>query len=203
MAKQALGISRVTESSSSPHLEPNEVASYVDGALDAAGRARFDAHLVSCDHCRAEVAEVSLVAAAMRTRRRRKSFLIPAGAVAAAAILFMLLPPRGRAPSERREGPLSTAISPRALSPVGLVDSSSAITWSAVPNAERYDVHVFDSSGAMLWQYQTADTTVTVPPTVRLQPLVPYYWRVEATTGFDRATRSDLVGFSVRRARAP
>lgn len=203
MAMEALRISHVSGSSPGPHLEPNDVARYVDGAMDPETRAVVNAHLASCDDCRAEVAEVSAMAARIQTRRRRRSLLIPAGAVAAATILVLVLP-RGRAPSgEQREPPLAMAISPRALAPVGVVDSSISFSWTSVPDASRYEVRVFDSLGATLWQHETTDTSATVPSTMHLQPSVPYYWRVEARTGFDRATRSDLVGFSLRRPRAP
>jgi hypothetical protein len=89
------------------------------------------------------------------------------------------------------------------VSPIGLVDSSVTFTWTSVQEADRYDVRVFDSLGATVWHHEATDTSVNVPPTVRLRPSVQYYWRVEAMTGFDRAARSDLVGFSVRRARTP
>jgi anti-sigma factor RsiW len=34
------------------------VTDYLDGALDAAERVRFDAHLAECPHCRAYLAEM-------------------------------------------------------------------------------------------------------------------------------------------------
>lgn len=186
-----------------PHLEPHEVARYVDGAAELLERSRIELHLVSCDECRAEVAELSLMAAALRRHRQRKWLWISAGATAAAAILVMLSPASLTRTSELREGPLTTAISPRPLAPIGIVDSLAAITWSSVPEANRYELRIFDSLGTVLWQHETNDTSVHVSPTLRLRNAVPYYWRVEATTGFGRATHSELIGFSLRRDRVP
>jgi len=194
--KHVLGLS------SDAHLDANDVAGYVDGAMEPAARSHAAAHLASCDACRAEVADVSAVATAIRTRRHRRALLIPAGAVAAAVILLVMVP-TGQAPrSARREPPLATVISPSAITPIGSVSSSIKFVWTSVPHADRYAISVFDSLGATLWQHETTDTSVAVPSTVHLHHFVPYYWRVEATTGFDRATQSDLVGFSVR-PRAP
>ena len=193
----------MTRLSAGQHVEPDEVATYIEGSLAEPVRSLVELHLASCDDCRAEVAEVSQMAAALRARRRRRNVLIPAAGVAAAAILLMLSPAGQTRLSERREGPHTSTLSPRALSPVGLVDSLREVTWSSVPEADRYELRLLDSLGTVLWQHETGDTSIHVPSTVPLRSGSSYYWRVQATTGFNRATHSELVGFSVRRPRAP
>jgi hypothetical protein len=186
-----------------PHLEPNEIAAFVDGATPAPVRARVESHLASCDDCRAEVAEVAHLSLTLRQARRRRRVWIPAAAVAAAVIL-LVVPHAGRAPvREHREGTVTMTISPRALAPVGLVDSLTDLTWSSVPRAERYHVRLFDADGAVLVERETSDTSIAIPPAVRVRSATSYYWRVEALAGFDRSAASELVAFSVRRARAP
>jgi hypothetical protein len=186
-----------------PHLEPGEIAAYVDEATPAATRTRVESHLASCDDCRAEVAEISQLSLAVRQARRRRRVWIPAAA-AAAAVILLVAPRLVRAPlRDHREGAVTTTISPRVLSPVGLVDSLTELTWSSVPHAARYHVRLFDANSAVLWEPETSDTSLTVPISVRVRTSATYYWKVEAITGFNRAAASELVAFSVRHGRAP
>jgi len=48
-----------------PHLAERDLAGYLDGAMDPAGRRRIEAHLVRCDACLDE-----LVSALLQLRRR-------------------------------------------------------------------------------------------------------------------------------------
>ena len=181
----------------SQHLDPNDIASYVDRALDDRARERVEAHLSQCDSCRDEVAAVSDLASGLKRSASPKRLWI--AAVAAAGILIVLLP-RHRQPAEtgHREPAVTTAISPRALAPVGRVDSLRRIVWSSVPGADTYHVFVYDSLGTVLWDREIADTSVAPKDIIGLQSGVPYYWRVEANTGVSRASHSELAGFELR-----
>ena len=185
------------------HLGPEEIASYVDGAMHFAARSRVESHLAACDDCRADVAEVSLMRAQLRARRRRSFFWIPVGAAAAAGIIFLMMSPGVQRTNQRREGPATAASSPQPIAPVGLVDSLTEVRWSSIPEADRYEVRVFDSLGTVLWQQETTDTTARLPASLSLRAAVQYYWRVEASTGFGRAVQSEMVGFSLRIRRVP
>ena len=203
MPLQTLEIPEVSGPPVGPHLGPSEIAAFVDTAMATAERAGVEAHLASCDECRAEVAQITELSLTFRQARRRRRVWIPA-AVAAAAVLALIVPYAARVPtSEHREGAVTTTVSPRALTPVGAVDSLTALTWSSVPRADRYHVRLFGADGEVLWERETGDTSIAVPPAVRVQGATTYYWRVEASSGFDRTAASELVGFSVRRARAP
>jgi Putative zinc-finger len=202
MASQTLGARDVSERPIGPHLEPNEIAAYVDGAMPAPARPRAELHLASCDDCRAEVADVVEMAETLRRKRRRRLTWIPAAAAAAAILLLVSYTARNPT-SELREGPLTATIAPRALAPVGMVDSLTNVTWSSVPRAERYELRLFDSLGTVLWTLETRDTSVRVPPGVRAATGASLYWQVEASSGFGRAASSELVGFMVRPKRGP
>jgi hypothetical protein len=181
------------------HLEPDEVAAYTDNALSAEARAEVQAHLAACAECRAEVLEVSriveTVPAAWRIRRRA---WIPAAAAAAAA-LVLIWPRPAETPVTpvHREEAVTTTIAPRPLLPTGSVDSLSRLVWTSVPYADRYHVRLFDGAGSVIWERETADTVGVIPASVSVRAGVPYFWKVEALTGFDRRAASELVEFIV------
>ena len=175
------------------HLAASEVAAYVDGSAAPAARARLQAHVAQCDVCRDELVDISRLAAARRPRRTAKAW-IPAAA--AAALVFLLIVPDDRE-RQHREGALTTTVAPRAIAPVGVVDSATSLTWSAVPHADGYRVRLFDSSGTVLWERETADTTLAL----QLPRGRAFFWKVDAGTGFDRSASSDLTEFSIRAPR--
>jgi hypothetical protein len=179
------------------HLEPAEVAAYVDRVADARARHRIEAHLASCPECRQELVDATRIAATL-PRQHRLSMWIPAAA-AAALVLMVVWPRLTREPTlEHREAPVTTTVAPRALSPVGAVDSAPALRWSSVPHTDRYQVRVYSADGAVLWERETTDTTVALPDSIGVRSSRTYHWKVEAYTGFDRRAASDLVEFSVR-----
>lgn len=184
----------------SPHLEPMEVAAYIDGVAADSVRIRVEEHLMECAQCREELVGVSRLA--LRTsspKFRHPRVWIP---VAAAAVLLLVIWPaslRERA-TEHRESPVTTTVAPRAVAPVGLVDAVESLNWSSVPGSDLYRVRLFDADGAVLWDGETKDTLISAPASLGLLPGRSYFWKVEAQTGFGRSAASDLIEFSIRRA---
>ena len=178
------------------HLEPDQVAAYVDGTLSPAERRRLDAHLVTCVRCRAEVGDVGAIVAGTEKARHAPPWMLPATAAAAAILLIATVPQllRDSASPVHRASAVTATSGPRLIAPVGRVDSVGQMLWSAVPAADRYRLRLFDPSGTVLWEHQTTDTTTAVPPTIPLRRGT-YYWRVDSHSGFDRWTPSDLVEF--------
>jgi hypothetical protein len=181
-----------------------EIAAYVDGVASADVRSRIDTHLTECLDCRDEIVDASRIAATMsRTKRARTTIWIPA-AVAAALVFILVRPNFVRDPGmEHREAPVTTTGLPRALAPVGIMDSLPRLLWTSVPNADRYQVRVFSADGSVLWEQATTDTVASLPSTIDIQAGRTYYWKVEAHTGFDRRAASKLIEFSVRNPRRP
>ena len=179
------------------HLDAGQVAAYLDRALSAEARARFETHLDGCADCRAELVEVARLA---RSAPRRRSYAVPSS-LAAAAVLILLLTPGvhlpGRRPLEYREPAVTTTAAPSAIVPRGEVDAARELMWSAVPRAGRYRVILLDDGGALVWRIETTDTTAAIPDSVRLRTGAPYFWKVEAETGFGRWVASELVDFVV------
>lgn len=69
--------------------------------------------------------------------------------------------------------------------------------WSLVAGADRYRVTVFDAGGRVMYATEVADTSVPFPDSVALVPGASYLWKVDARTGFDRWTGSELAEFRV------
>ena len=194
----------MTPEPSERHLEPDEVAAYVDGAAGSERRAAIQTHLASCAECRAEVEEVSgIVGTLPHGRRLPKRVWIPAAAAAALAVLWAA-PRSTREPApQHREEAVTTTVSPRPVAPVGAVNSARALVWMSVPHADRYRVRLFDADGSVLWEREMGDTIATLPDSVAPRPPGIYFWKVEAHTGFGRWAASDLVEFRPRSVGRP
>ena len=185
------------------HLDPNEVVAYVDRVASPTARARIEAHLATCAECRAEVSDAArIIATVPPARRTRRRALVSAAGIAAMLLVF-LWPRADRGPvnQQHRELPVTTTIAPTILTPVGPVESAPKFAWSSVPHADRYGVRLFDSNGSVLWQRETTDTVLALPPSLNLREGRSYYWKIEAHTGFDRSTASELVEFSIKSSR--
>jgi len=190
-------------------LDELAMANLVDGLTPSAERGGHLAHLAVCGRCRQDVAAlVSLasdpeiaglvgaepVESGAAPRRR---LVGGAGLVAAAAVLLLAVWPRGPSgPSLGHRGPTFTAAeAPVPVGPLGGVAAARTLLWGSVGGADRYHVTLFTTSGQALLDTETTDTTVVVPDSVRLESGASYLWKVEARTGPDRWTSSDLMEF--------
>ena len=183
------------------HLEPHEVAGYVDRSTTADERARIESHLSACAACRDEVSDAARIINTLprRAPARRNALIAVAGI---AAVLFVVLVPRASRDTGdiRHRGVTTQAGQPTIIAPSGPVAAADVFTWSAVPNATRYDVRVSDSTGSVAWTAQTSDTIARLPRDIHLLSATPYYWKVEARTTDGRSEESELVEFSVRKS---
>lgn len=186
------------------HPEVHEIAAYADGVVSEEVRARLQAHLATCAECRMELADVlHIVGSLPHAQRMTRRVWIPA---AAAAAVLLVAWPHDRDESIgplHREAAVTTTVSPRAIAPVGSVDSATTLVWSSVPYADSYRVRLFDREGTVLWERETADTSAPPQGSVMLRAGLAYYWRVEARTGFDRVAESDLTEFVIRQIAPP
>lgn len=181
------------------------IADFVDGRLTPQTRAPVVAHLLTCARCRALVkgtSELATSASGLRpqTRPGWQRWSLPIGLAAAAALVLFLLP-RGRDGESPtlREPAVTSTIAPVPLMPApgstaGRVDR---LLWSSVPGAERYRVRLYDGEGSVLWMAEISDTIAMLPDSVRLQPRVLYFWRVEAQGEWMRWAASDLASFQI------
>jgi hypothetical protein len=188
---------------SDQHLDPREVAGYVDRVLPDTERARIEAHLATCPECRAEVAEAGRIIATLpRPRRIRRGVMVSAAGIAAMLLVF-LWPRDDRDLGDRkhRESAVITTIAPKAIAPIGGVESADRFVWSSAAHAGLYTLRIFDPDGSVIWQGETRDTVLAPPPTLGFRSGRSYYWKVEAQIGIQRSTSTELVEFSIRSQR--
>lgn len=188
-------------------LDDDTVAALSEGTLDAEPRAAALPHLASCAACREAVASVSRAlsdpsvareAKGVRRLPRRVFYRIALPLAAAAALVLILARPRPDLNQPLHRAPtITAAVAPAPISPVGRVAGAASLQWTAVAGADRYRVTLFDAEGRVLYETELTGTVATVPDSVALVPGRPYLWKVEARTGFDRWSASDLIEFSI------
>ena len=188
-------------------LDDETIAGLAEGSLEAAARDMAMAHIAGCTRCRRAVSSVAsalidpVVSRELKaTARPRLRFLTIASGIAAAAIVaFVALPWRSVDDTSTHRAPtITAAASPVLMAPVGVVADVRTLRWTGVAGADRYRVTLFDATGGVVYETQTSDTAIAVPSTVSLQRVGSYFWKVEARTGFNRWSSSDLVEFSVQ-----
>ena len=194
-------------------LDDDTVAALADGTLDATARAAVLPHLAVCARCRGALASVARAlgdagvareVAAAEGDGRRRFYRIAFPLAAAAALLLVLTWPRPAddgGPPHR--GPPPGATAPIPIAPVGVVASASALQSPAVAGADRYRVTLSDADGRVLYERQLADTVAALPDSIVLAAGRTYVWLVEARTGFDRWSTSQLVQFSIAGTSTP
>lgn len=164
----------------SAHLDPNDIAAYLDGALEEGARARVETHLAECETCRAEVVAVRRLVA--HAPRRRRWIAFTTFAAAAAVVLFLIWPRSGqlRAPGGpivrdgETEGATVAVIGPDSIAP-----SPLAFIWHSVGNATSYRVSLTTSTGELVWSATSSDTAIVVPDSVMLSPGASYYYYID------------------------
>jgi hypothetical protein len=192
-----------TETRTPDCLQDDLIAALAEGSLADEVRASVLPHVASCPRCRGQVASVAralvdpeVARELPETRERdRRRYRLTVPLAAAAVLLLLLWSPADDRSSHRGPPQPPPATVPVPRSPVGAVAGVNDLRWSLVAGADRYRVAVFDASGRVMYAAEVSDTIVLFPDSVALVPGTSYLWKVDARTGFDRWTGSDLVEF--------
>lgn len=191
------------------------LAALAAGELAGGDRSEVVAHLAACGRCRAIVVSLARAfadpavadarsTATPGTRRRFDRFVIPAAAAAVLLVAVLARPPANSPSSPaHRASDLALAATPVPISPLGAVGPPSSLHWGAVTRANRYRVTLYRPDGSTLYQLELADTAAPLPDSVPLPAGHRYLWKVEARTGWERWTTSELVSFTVTEDRLP
>ena len=192
--------------SNDPHLNDDVLAAYLDRALPVSARRAAVAHLTDCVACRDELVARCELLAARGGARRWVRVGAPAAALAAAAIAFMMLgtwrtvPGPGTTTGDRMRE--STLVSP-SRDGVAIVSPAEGDTvsgdrlpfvWRAFGSGGSYLLRLSDES-TVRWTIDTADTSVVLPDSVRLEPGRTYHWWVDALTTDGRAVTTGVRRF--------
>ncbi|MEO5508997.1 MAG: CHAT domain-containing protein [Longimicrobiales bacterium] len=194
-------------------MDDERIASFIDGNLHADERAASILHLATCRECRRTLTGVMSVKSSPQVQPAigrlggisrtmwQPRWVAVAGLAAAASIALLIAVPRAARQSspdvlDSHRGPTITATdAPSPYFPLGDSESIDEFAWSVVDGADRYRVTVFDAEARLVFETETSDTIVALPDSVTLLPGASYLWEVEARSGIDRWTPSELVEF--------
>ena len=199
-------------------LDAIALAELAEGRSSDARRAAHVAHLGECAHCRRELASiVELLSApdvagelarhdevAVSERRRGLRRAIPL--IAAVALIAVVLPQlrvSRPVPLVHRESPIGAQNAPALLAPIGDVRELRDLRWTPLAAADLYRVTVYQASGRVLYEADIRNTTVALPDSVAIVPGRSNLWKVEARTGIERWTSSEMSEFRLIRGRSP
>jgi anti-sigma factor RsiW len=183
------------------HLSAERMAALVERRLPDEERRAAVAHLVDCDECRREYAEVGRLMEAPRTTWRRFG---AGAAIAAAAVIAFVLIPRPSSDATREERATERVALPEIVSPIAVVAPAEGERLLGRPitfgrRADRADAMnrgtVQSSEGKVLWRANTNDTTIAAPEDLKLEEGAVYYWFVDALRADGRAARSVANSF--------
>jgi anti-sigma factor RsiW len=185
------------------HLSVEELASMIDGSLPEHDRDRAERHLAECDSCREELAASARVVATGVTapvRRFPWRYLLPLAAGILLAVWIRRPIERPHMADVAQRG--SPTIGARILTVSPAVDaavdaSSLRFAWRPVEGSVGYHVVVKDASGTTVWRGDAVDTVLALPDSVRLQPNVPYVWRVDGERTDGSSAASVESGFTI------
>ena len=189
-----------------PHLKDDVLAAYLDRGLPKAARRAADAHLAECQACRDELVATTALLESRGASRRWVRLGAPAVALAAAAMTFMMLGPWRTTTAPRtppgdrmRESTLVSA-APEHVATVAPAEGDTVpldrvpFVWRAFGSGGTYLLRLSDESGVR-WTVDTADTTVVLPDSVRLDAGRNYHWWVDALTADGRAVTTGVRRF--------
>jgi hypothetical protein len=194
-----------------PCVDDFTMAAFVEGRLSDSERHGIEQHLVTCAECREQFADVvsmlseipELVSSKLPTigTAKRSSMLrfgIAAAGIAAAVLAVFVKTQNSSvndAPSTLRDEDGSMRAAPVVASPTSIASDSTRFVWSRVSDADQYRVTVFRVDGVVMWEAETADTSIVQPVPAPFSDGTTYLWKVSARTEFDRWVSSGLTEF--------
>jgi len=182
------------------HPSAEDLAAYLSGSLPAPEALHLESHLSDCWPCRQEVIGGRRL---LRSRPYdRRWLLVPAAAAAVLALVLLRPGPAG----EPGDGPLRAVgqqgqESARTLDVVSPAEGDTAdvggpsFIWRAARGEPLYRMTIADRTGRTLWTGDTSDTTLTPPPSLRLDRGSKYFWYVDALDVQGRSVTTGAQSF--------
>ena len=137
---------------------------------------------------------------AARSSWARRPYVIVSLA-AAAVLLFIAMPAVRSAFAPQGEGPIRNGV--QAAVPLRPPTEASPLTsrkfeWRSVSGARSYVLEILTAAGTPVFTTRTTDTTMTLPPDVRIEPGVEYRWWVASELPDGTQRRSAFRRLMVR-----
>lgn len=186
------------------HLQPHELAAFLDGGAPTQASRHARAHLADCAECRGEAIEAGrLVRAGSFPRHRQLAGL----ALAAAVLLAVWFGVRTPDPTVvlRSAPPVAApldAAAPVPVAPVGDTPRPAGqllFSWHPSVGTVEYRITLLDAGGSVLWTQVTTDTSIALPLAISLAPEDSYFWYVDALRSDGTSTTSGAQAFGLTR----
>lgn len=183
------------------HPEPDRIAALVLGTAREPDRVATLEHVMQCARCRAEL---DLLRSANEGARAADTSRFPMrwAAIAAAAVLAIgvgavaLRQPRPVTPDVfRGQRPAVGLVQPEAGSTVA---KPVHLAWHGIADARNYHVELLSARGDVIAAWNTSDTVLAIPDSVRLDASQSYDVWVRATMADRTEVSSPIVRFSVK-----
>ncbi|HEY0527388.1 MAG TPA: zf-HC2 domain-containing protein [Gemmatimonadaceae bacterium] len=181
------------------HLTELELAAYIDRGLSGDALTRAENHIAECAECRDHLIETRRL---LDRTNRPKRFAQAAGVLVAAGLAGILLlnPGSLRRASDanvlRRGNSSGDAIT--VYGPIGeIARQPPRFVWASPGEGTSYRIVLTNDAGEQVWTTSTADTTISLPASVRLTG-EHYYWSVDALTADGRTLVTGLREFRIK-----
>ena len=185
------------------HPTSEDLAAYLNGALNEPERSALETHLSQCQPCRQEMTGARNV---LHRQGIRRLVWVPLVVAAAAGMVLLYAPAppsngpieqiRGAAPPDA-EGEVQlrmSVLAPRdgdQIAPTGPV-----FLWRSEGAATQYRVTLRDGGGRPLWNTETTDTSIVLDSSLDLLPGATYFWYVDALRPDGQSLTSGTMRFS-------
>jgi hypothetical protein len=185
-----------------PHPEPDELAELMGGAMPEPDRLAILEHVLRCPTCGPELDLLRSASAGARAAERRMPLSRWMAFAAAALILVGIgtLTLRGH----RIAVPVDVMRGNHAA--VAVIEPAAGITvaapvrlaWHAMDGAQSYRVELLTTRGDVIAAWNTLDTALVIPDSVRISANESYDMWVRAMLADRTEVSSPLVRFSVK-----
>jgi hypothetical protein len=184
------------------HPEPEQLEQLVSGAGPETERLALLEHVLRCPTCGSELDLLRAANEGARAAERRmpatRWLALAAMAILVVGIGALVLRGRGVTPpadvmrgNPRAMSLIAPAVGDRVAAPV-------RVTWHAVDGATTYRVELLTPGGELVANWNTADTTATVPDSAHVRATEQYDVWVRATLPDRTEVSSPIVRFSVK-----
>jgi len=178
-------------------ISPETMLDVLTHKLPEADHRRILLAILTDPRCRREFELLRAVSRdESRPAARQRRFFIPISLAAGLALLIgggIYLKTLQRSTTDTtRSGSDSGEIALVTPGPGGAAGIDRRFVWRAVPRTLRYDFNLTTPGGQLVYAASQADTSLTIPDSVKMISDTELRWWVEATTGDGRQLRSAI-----------
>lgn len=184
------------------HPAPERIADLVQGKAREPDRLELLDHVMQCAQCRSELdllRTASEGARAADTARFPMRWTMFAAAavllIGVTAIALLQTRPAATADVYRGRRPAMALVQPSAGETVG---QPVHLAWHGITEARNYHVELLSARGDMIAAWNTSDSTLAIPDSIRLDASQSYDVWIRATLADRTEVSSPIVRFSVK-----